>query len=198
MLGLIHAATIADLHLHWTNRWHDPALPQEPRRDPLEELIREQHRANFELWHEEDRARIPDAPDAQIAAVKRQIDALNQRRNDLVERIDAEMLERLPPMALTVPLHSETPGMMIDRLSILALKIFHTEEETRRVAAGKEHTTRNAARLQTLREQHTDLTGALSSLLSECSAGTRRFKLYKQLKMYNDPELNPAVYGASK
>jgi len=196
--NLIPATNIADLHRDWTRRWHDPSLQQEPKTDPLEELIREQHRANFELWHEEDMARAPEATDAQLAGVKRNIDRLNQRRNDLAERIDAELLERLPPMAPNVTLHSETPGMMIDRLSILSLKIFHTDEETRRHAAGEEHTSNNTGRLRILREQHADLTTALASLFSECIAGTRRFKLYRQLKMYNDPSLNPAVYGASK
>ena len=92
------------------------------------------------------------------------------------------------------PLHSETPGMMIDRLSILALKIFHTEEETRRASATEEHRQRNRERLTLLREQRTDLAHALDALLDDVTNGRRRFKLYRQMKMYNDPELNPAVY----
>jgi hypothetical protein len=93
------------------------------------------------------------------------------------------------------PLHSETPGMMIDRLSILALKIYHTREEAQRETASEVHRARNAARLTVLEEQRRDLAECLNDLWNEVTAGTRRFKLYRQMKMYNDPELNPMVYG---
>ena len=96
--------------------------------DGLMAIALAQHRANFDLWHEEDKARNPAAGDAEIARVKRAIDGLNQRRNDLVEKMDVWLLERLEQDELA-PLHSETPGLMIDRLSILALKIYHTREE---------------------------------------------------------------------
>jgi hypothetical protein len=153
-----------------------------------------QHRANFELWHEEDKARVPGAPDAEIVRVKHAIDTLNQRRNDLVEKMDVWLIDRLEqdPVA---PLHSETPGMMIDRLSILALKIYHTHEEAHRASATEEHRSRNVKRLALLEQQREDLAGCLDELWSEVLAARRRFKLYRQMKMYNDPELNPAVYG---
>jgi hypothetical protein len=126
--------------------------------------------------------------------VKHAIDTLNQRRNDLAEKMDLWLIDRLAqdPVA---PLHSETPGLMIDRLSILALKIYHTREETHRMSATVEHRSRNVARLTLLEEQRDDLAGCLDVLWSEVLAGKRRFKLYRQMKMYNDPELNPAVYG---
>ena len=126
--------------------------------------------------------------------MKHAIDTLNQRRNDLVEKMDVWLIDRLEqdPAA---PLHSETPGLMIDRLSILALKIYHTREEAHRMSATEEHRSRNAGRLALLEEQREDLTGCLDALWSEVLAGRRRFKLYWQMKMYNDPELNPAVYG---
>jgi len=95
-------------------------------------------------------------------------------------------------------LHSETPGMMIDRLSILSLKIFHTDEEATRTTATEEHRHRNRERLALLQEQRTDLAQALSILLKEILAGQKRFKLYRQLKMYNDPDLNPAIYNRKR
>jgi hypothetical protein len=126
--------------------------------------------------------------------VKHAIDTLNQRRNDLVEKMDVWLIDRLEqdPAA---PLHSETPGLMIDRLSILALKIYHTHEEAHRASATEEHRSRNASRLALLEEQRDDLAACLDALWSDVLAGRRRFKLYRQMKMYNDPELNPAVYG---
>jgi hypothetical protein len=172
----------------------DGAVGVEASADGLMALAMAQHRANFELWHEEDKARVPGVPDAEIVWVKRAIDRLNQRRNDLVEKMDVWLLERLQQNA-EAPLHSETPGLMIDRLSILALKIYHTREEAFRVSATEEHRTKNVARLALLEEQRGDLAGCLDSLWAGVLEGARRFKLYRQLKMYNDPELNPAVYG---
>ena len=161
--------------------------------DGLMAIATAQHSANFDLWHEEDKARSPEATDADIAEVKHAIDRLNQRRNDLVEKIDLWLLERLEQNE-HAPLHSETPGLMIDRLSILALKIYHTQEEHRETAS-EAHRQRNADRLALLKEQRSDLAGCLDALRGQILEGTRRFKLYRQLKMYNDPELNPAVYG---
>jgi Protein of unknown function (DUF4254) len=162
--------------------------------DGLMALAMAQHRSNFELWHEEDKARVPEVSDAEIALVKRAIDVLNQRRNDLVEKMDAWLMDRLEQDAFA-PLHSETPGLIVDRLSILALKIYHTREEAHRMSATEAHRLRNKERLALLEEQRDDLAGCLDALWAEVLAGTRRFKLYRQMKMYNDPELNPAVYG---
>jgi len=169
-------------------------LKIEASADGLMALAMAQHRANFELWHEEDKARAPEVSDAEIARVKRAIDVLNQRRNDLVEKMDMWLIERLEqdPAA---PLHSETPGLMVDRLSILALKIYHTGQEAHRASATDDHRLRNVGRLALLEEQREDLSGCLDALWAEVLNGTRRFKLYRQMKMYNDPELNPAVYG---
>jgi hypothetical protein len=172
----------------------DGQLEIEVSADGLMELAMAQHRANFELWHEEDKARVPGASDAEIVRVKRAIDVLNQRRNDLVEKMDMWLIERLEqdPGA---PLHSETPGLMVDRLSILALKMYHTREEAHRASATEDHRMRNVERLARLEEQREDLAGCLDALWAEVLKGTRRFKLYRQMKMYNDPELNPAVYS---
>jgi hypothetical protein len=162
--------------------------------DGLMAIAMAQHRANFELWHEEDNARVPGVADGEIARVKHAIDRLNQRRNDLVEKMDLWLMERLE-QEVAAPLHSETPGLMIDRLSILALKIYHTREETHRGSATEAHRLRNEERLRLLEEQRGDLAGCLDVLWTEVLEGKRRFKLYRQLKMYNDPELNPAVYN---
>jgi hypothetical protein len=187
------------LHDDTTDAWHRPHEPERPP-DPsdLPSLIRAQHRANFDLWHEEDKARNPAATDHEIAQVKRAIDRLNQLRNDLVEQIDTRLLTELQPHLDAhpeAPLHSETPGLMIDRLSILALKIFHTREEAQRSSATEQHRQRNRDRLLLLEEQRADLGRALDALFADIAAGRRRFKLYRQMKMYNDPELNPAVYN---
>ncbi len=162
----------------------------------MESLVLQQHRANFDLWHEEDAARNPDASDAEIARVKHAIDRLNQQRNDLVEQIDLALLKLTPDQNSAAPLHSETPGLIIDRLSILALKIFHTGEEAGRADATEAHRSRNRDRLAVLQAQRDDLVACLGELWAQIVSGQRRFKLYRQLKMYNDPTLNPVLYRA--
>jgi hypothetical protein len=164
-------------------------------------MIALQHHANFELWHIEDEARTPGASDATIANVKRRVDSTNQRRNNLAEELDQFLIAILAGRALpnpSAPLHSESPGLMIDRLSILALKIFHTREEIDRAitnpSAPSGHAERNQKRLTILETQRADLANCLEDLWQSTLAGTRRFKLYQQLKMYNDPTLNPAIY----
>jgi Protein of unknown function (DUF4254) len=196
---MLDALLIAEVQDEMTAALHatDGELEIETGADGLMALTMAQHRANFELWHEEDKARAPEVTDAEIARVKRSIDGLNQRRNDLVEKMDAWLIERLEQNA-AAPLNSETPGLMIDRLSILALKIYHTREEIERTGATEAHRRRNQDRMALLVEQRDDLAGCLDALWAEVLEGTRRFKLYRQLKMYNDPELNPAVYGAKQ
>jgi hypothetical protein len=160
-------------------------------------LVARQHRANFDLWHIEDLARAPGASDAELAGVKRRVDQTNQRRNDLAEELDRALLGWLETQSLPDPaasLHSESPGLIVDRLSIMALKIYHTQEEAGRDDAPAGHAERNRERLAILEQQRTDLADCLDALWAETLAGTRRFKLYRQLKMYNDPSLNPAIY----
>jgi hypothetical protein len=192
-MKMLDAFLITGMQDERTQSWHGTG--PELHADGLMELALSQHRANFDLWHEEDKARDPHATNAEIAAVKHAIDRLNQQRNDLVEKIDESLLVLAGEQNPGAPLHSETPGMMIDRLSILALKIYHTREEAQRETATEVHRARNAARLTVLEEQRRDLAECLNDLWNEVTAGTRRFKLYRQMKMYNDPELNPMVYG---
>jgi hypothetical protein len=191
MLDALH---IVRLHDEATARWHDASIPEPEAATPWDALILDQHRANFDLWHHEDAARDLAASDHDITDHKHAIDTLNQRRNDLAEQIDLILLAEAPAQAESIPLHSETPGMMIDRLSILALKRFHTEEETCRTGAGAAHHQRNLARLDILDHQRNDLAACLNILWQEVLSGRRRFKLYRQLKMYNDPALNPVLY----
>ena len=197
---LVDARAIVLLQDGRTRLWHQ--VRQEPVRDEsLEALVEAQHAANFVLWHAEDEARRPSAGDAAIAAVKREIDRVNQVRNDTAERIDACLLASLrkasgqyPSMMQRGDQHSETPGMMMDRLSILSLKLFHTQQELDRAATPPGHRERNAERLATLQEQRNDLAGCLDRVWTQVCAGERYFKQYRQLKMYNDPELNPVLY----
>jgi len=188
------AKTVVDLHDVATENWHLPDDASGITSDGmLEAMILAQHRENFDLWHEEDEARNPDASAGRIADVKHAIDRLNQRRNDLVEAMDASLATTLQQNT-DASLHSETPGMMIDRLSIMALKIFHTREETMRASASDAHRDKNILRLTVLKEQRSDLAGCLDGLITDIRSGRRRFKIYRQMKMYNDPELNPVLY----
>ena len=194
---MLSANSIKYLHDRCTKHWHDEPDTTPYALSDWEKLVSQQHYANCDLWHLEDTAREPGAGDAQIAETKRRIDTTNQRRNDLVEKLDEALLEYLAPYDLPNSLeiqHSETPGMIIDRHSILELKIYHTREEIRRTDAPPGHSDRNRQRLDVLEMQQADLRRCLDELWSEVMAGTRCFKVYRQLKMYNDPALNPAIY----
>ena len=193
---MIEAARIVELHDAANEFGHNDLAYKPASNAEFEDLILKQHVANFELWHEEDRARDPEAADAVIVAVKHSIDALNQQRNDLVEKIDASLLA-VAQQEPTAKLHSETPGLIIDRLSILSLKIFHSYEESKRQNASESHRQRNHERWSLLTYQRNDLANALDELWKDVLAGRCRFKLYKQMKMYNDPELNPVLYKRS-
>jgi hypothetical protein len=201
---MLSANKIVALHDDRIRNWHrelaerGESLPEDAGLDSdWLSIVARQHRANFDLWHIEDEARAPGATDRELADVKRRIDQTNQRRNDLAETLDRLLLDWLEPQDLPnskAPLHSESPGLIVDRLSILALKIYHTREEAERTDAPAGHAERNRERLAIVEVQRADLAGCLESLWGETLAGRRRFKLYRQLKMYNDPSLNPAIY----
>lgn len=162
------------------------------------------HRYNGLLWNEEDRARRLDVPPSEIAAGKRLIDRYNQKRNDAVELIDEALLADLAaglPDGAPRPgarLSSETAGAMIDRLSILALKIHHMRIHALRLDAGEEHVRACSAKLERLQAQRQDLMACLDTLLAEARSGQAYFKVYRQFKMYNDPALNPYLNGQAQ
>jgi hypothetical protein len=199
-VSMLSASEITALHSRLTEEWHQMPDQSPAAANEWLHLVALQHRANIDLWHIEDAARAPRVTDAELAALKRRIDTTNQRRNDLAEELDRALLAWLEARGLpnaAAPLHSESPGLMVDRLSILDLKMYHTREEAERKVAPEGHAERNRARLQVLEEQRADLAVCLDVLWSDTLKGARRFKLYRQMKMYNDPSLNPAVYADS-
>lgn len=170
------------------------------------------HRNNSLLWAEEDLARRTTVSDADIAANKRAIDGFNQARNDATERIDELLLMALGlvevasaqtdmPLACVPPgarLQSETAGSMVDRLSILSLKIAAMAAQTQRTDVGDAHREASAVKLARLRSQRADLGSCLDELLADARAGRAYFKVYRQFKMYNDPRFNPALVAESQ
>lgn len=159
-------------------------------------LIQENHLRNFQLWHEEDIARRDDLGSERVHQAKRAIDGFNQQRNNFIEEMDKELVAALKPAESGVPRNSETPGMIIDRLSILSLKEFHMREETERADATLEHRATCGAKLARIIHQRGDLTQSLADLLNDVASGRRTFGVYYQFKMYNDPALNPQLYRA--
>jgi len=186
------APDIAARQNELTARWHQvtPAATGEG----FFRLLEENHLRNFSLWHEEDVARRDDLGFERVYQAKRNIDRFNQERNNFAEEMDKAVVAALNPPQTGLPRNSETPGMMIDRLSILALKEFHMHEETVRPEASAEHRAKCAEKLARIRQQRADLTGCLADLLADVIAKRRTFSAYFQFKMYNDPALNPQLY----
>ena len=148
-------------------------------------------------WHLEDIIRDPDIDPEKALEIKRRIDRSNQDRTDLVELIDSYFYEKYQSVVYseTATFNTESPAWAIDRLSILALKIYHMQQETLREEISEEF--RNACRkkLTVLLEQRQDLSLAIDQLLKDIESGGKYMKVYKQMKMYNDPDLNPVLYG---
>jgi hypothetical protein len=186
------ASALAARQTELTARWHQvtPAATG----DGFLRLLEENHLRNFALWHEEDVARRDDLGFEAVYKAKRNIDRFNQQRNDFAEKMDQAFVAGLKPRESGVPRISETPGMIVDRLSILALKEYHMHEETVRADASAEHRAKCAEKLARIQRQRADLTGALAELIADVTAGRRTFSVYYQFKMYNDPALNPQLY----
>ncbi|MEZ6060319.1 MAG: DUF4254 domain-containing protein [Planctomycetaceae bacterium] len=191
----LSASEITILQEERTSLWHD--IEPQVSLNGFSALVEENHLQNFCLWHEEDIARRDDLGAERVRQAKRAIDRYNQRRNDLIEAIDAYLVKELQPPTHNCPFNSETPGMMIDRLSILALKAFHMSEETQRQDASDEHRRRCDTKLQVIRRQIQDLSLALTELCQQVRDKSRSFRVYYQFKMYNDADLNPELRKAS-
>lgn len=198
-------AACAAMHLQRVAQWHEepdicglPVLLKEMDKANFKDVAEAEHRANYDLWHVEDEARRQDVDDSHIAACKRAIDGLNQKRNDLMERLDQQlikMVETRLPEGTPRRFNTESLGSCIDRLSILGLKIYHMEAETLRSEAGPEHVEECRAKLDRLQRQREDLLASVLEVVDEYAAGRKRPYVYRQFKMYNDPRLNPSLYG---
>jgi hypothetical protein len=148
-------------------------------------------------WHFEDIIRDPNIDPAEALVLKRRIDKSNQDRTDLVELIDSYFLDKYKEITVleNATINTESPAWAIDRLSILALKIYHMQQEVNRTDTTPEHHEQCQTKLNILLEQQKDLSTAIEQLINDIEAGRKYMKVYKQMKMYNDPNLNPVLYG---
>ena len=200
-----YVAKIADMQKQWTAEWHklEPVddikywrneTKPKPEYATLEGYARANHMMNFFLWHTEDTARRRDVPDSVIADAKHKIDNYNQLRNDFAEKMDETMIQILGPAlpgAFKAPLNTESLGMVLDRLSILALKMYHMEEQSHK----RENRQKCLEKLKVLQQQRLELLEATKYLLVDFMNGSRQPRAYYQHKMYNDPKLNPELSG---
>jgi hypothetical protein len=191
--ALVDVPSINELHSRMIAAWHTEDVSNPYLGFP--QVVCQQLSYNFLLWHEEDKVRSPAAATATIADAKRSIDRLNQQRNDWMEQIDDAVTAHLAEEAMApmpgAPQNSESIGSIIDRLSILALRVYHLQELLQSSSATLEQHSQAAARLSVAREQHGDLSEALRALVSDIGEGRKRHKTYRQLKLYNNPLFNP-------
>ena len=168
--------------------------PFEPK--SLDHLLYQKNWIDTVQWHYEDLIREPSIDPVAALELKRKIDASNQDRTDMVEYIDNYFLQKFSSVEHQegATINTESPAWAIDRLSILALKIYHMQEEANRASASEEHRATCATKLAVLMEQKADLSAAIDQLLAEMAAGNKYMKVYKQMKMYNDESLNPILY----
>jgi hypothetical protein len=169
-------------------------------KDQFEHLLYLKNWIDTVQWHFEDIIRDPNIDPVAALALKRRIDASNQERTDMVEYIDGYFLQKYSDAKVkdNAKINSESPAWAFDRLSILALKIYHMNEEATREAASQDHRDKCQTKLNILLEQRTDLSTAIDDLLSDIESGDKFMKVYKQMKMYNDDELNPVLYQNKK
>ena len=166
-------------------------------KDKIEHLLYRKNWIDTVQWHYEDIIRDPEIEPNAALDLKRKIDASNQDRTDLVEYIDSYFLQKYQSVEVlqNATINTESPAWAIDRLSILALKIYHMEEEVNRDDATEEHIAKCDEKLGVLLEQRKDLSIAIDQLLADIESGKKYMKVYKQMKMYNDDELNPILRG---
>ncbi|MCM1293078.1 MAG: DUF4254 domain-containing protein [Bacteroides sp.] len=166
----------------------------------FEHTLFEKNMVDAVQWHLEDIIRDPEIDPVEALALKRRIDRSNQVRTDMVEQIDSYFRDKYADVEVKADatINTESPAWALDRLSILALKIYHMEVETNRTDADAAHLAKCGAKLAVLREQLTDLTTAINQLLDDIEAGRKYMKVYRQMKMYNDPATNPVLYQSGK
>lgn len=182
-------------------RYHDFDSVEQPAPRPypegsLEALLFEKCWIDARQWHFEDIIRDPEIDPVEALALKRRIDASNQERTDLVEDLDSWLRDCFASVSPRpdATINTESPAWALDRLSILALKIWHMREQTERTDASPEHIGKCRAKLAVLQEQQKDLAAAIATLLDDIAAGRKFMKVYRQMKMYNDPATNPVLY----
>jgi len=168
-----------------------------PYPDDINHLLYRKNWIDTVQWHYEDIIRDPDIDPVAALVLKRKIDASNQDRTDLVEYVDSNILKKSQSVEKgeNATINTESPAWAIDRLSILALKIYHMREESERTDASEAHIEKCSQKLNILLEQKKDLSTAIDQLLADIEAGSKYMKVYKQMKMYNDEELNPVLRG---
>ena len=197
---MINVKELIELQMESVARWHQE--PVDNRFDGFEAAVCTQHQFNYQLWHQEDIARSRNVTDEKIAEVKRAIDGFNQKRNDWIEKVDdliGELVEaNAMPIQEDARLNTETPGSVIDRLSILSLRIYHMEEQLERTDVDHAHIESVQRKIAICRLQQDELGNSLQELLDDIFAGRKRHRTYRQLKMYNDPSLNPFLYNKQK
>ncbi len=185
---------IEDYH-RWDDVDHPMTNPYEP--GTLDALLYHKNWIDTVQWHLEDIIRNPNIDPVEALAIKRRIDKSNQDRTDMVEYVDSYMLDKYKDIkpAEGARLNTETPGWVIDRLSILALKIYHMAAECKRTDVGADHIAGCEKKRDVLLSQQVDLSNSLQELIDDIESGRKYMKTYKQMKMYNDPALNPVLYG---
>lgn len=194
MTNLVRATEIATMQRNCIVFWKENGLKL--KQHDFLALVEENHAFNYQLWHAEDRARRDDMGHEFVYSAKREIDHCNQQRNNRMEAMDEWLYNKLQPSAPEeCSVHSETPGMMIDRLSILALKAYHMNLQLHRQDVDEAHRQQCQLKWQTLITQQNQLIACLQQLFDEIKEGTRTFRVYHQFKMYNDPTLNPQLYN---
>jgi hypothetical protein len=191
----IFEQSVADYHI---DDDVDAATRQPYAPESIEGILYAKNRIDAVQWHLEDIIRDPDIDPVEALALKRRIDRSNQERTDMVEELDSyfRTLYSGVEVAADATINTESPAWALDRLSILALKIYHMAAEAGRADASAEHRARCAAKLAVLEEQRTDLVSAIGALLDDIAAGRKYMKVYRQMKMYNDADTNPVLYGA--